>query len=547
MTICSRLAFRTLLLLALLTAGRSFGQRMDSRVVSRKIALINKSSKDPSASMIWYFRTLAKEDFTPGEWLKSLDLMERSAATSGSDYYAQLCAEIGRRLYNEGRQQEAFYYLIKAQTAMQERPPHDKRFLASFHESLGLAYLYFRRYDNARSELEKALFLNRKNEQEQIGLLNTMGIINRQQGYADSSKIYFEKALKLAEKRGSRAWTGILSGNLGNYYAARGEYEKAYDLSQLDYRISLESNELSSAVHALRLLIELDLKAGRIPEANTKLSTLNSLVHGKEYSRSDHLSYHSAKMAVLEAEGAYREALDSYRTVVRFRDTIARQSDTENLRKTEFQLNFEREQAEVRLLRSSQRYANLKMGGVVLLSVIIIAVALLSLRSATRRRKREKELATLRHDAVMSELKSTEKEMRTILSNLMEKNSLIEELTTEIESFHSGESEQQKQEKERMLDRLQSFTLLTDDDWLDFKKLFERLNPGFFGKVLSHFPDLTNAEIRLAALIKLNLSNLEMSRVLGISPDSVRKSGLRLRKKLEMDQHEDLVRFILTL
>jgi len=34
---------------------------------------------------------------------------------------------------------------------------------------------------------------------------------------------------------------------------------------------------------------------------------------------------------------------------------------------------------------------------------------------------------------------------------------------------------------------------------------------------------------------------------LGISPDSVRKTSLRLRKKLHMDLHEELVKFILNL
>jgi DNA-binding CsgD family transcriptional regulator len=94
------------------------------------------------------------------------------------------------------------------------------------------------------------------------------------------------------------------------------------------------------------------------------------------------------------------------------------------------------------------------------------------------------------------------------------------------------------------LDRLQTYTLLTDEDWSNFKKLFEKLNPGFFDFFIENFPEVTNAEVRLAALIKLNLSNLEMARTLGISPDSVRKTNLRLRKKLTIEGLDELTLFI---
>ncbi|MNE90465.1 hypothetical protein D3C80_1879830 [compost metagenome] len=95
-----------------------------------------------------------------------------------------------------------------------------------------------------------------------------------------------------------------------------------------------------------------------------------------------------------------------------------------------------------------------------------------------------------------------------------------------------------------MLTNLQSFSLLTENDWIEFKRLFEKLNPGFFDFFHDKFPEITAAEIRLAALIKLNLSNIEMARTLAISPDSVRKTNLRLRKKLNIESLDDLTRFI---
>lgn len=151
------------------------------------------------------------------------------------------------------------------------------------------------------------------------------------------------------------------------------------------------------------------------------------------------------------------------------------------------------------------------------------------------------ELKKLR---VEEELKNTEREMKNILSNLIDKNQLMEELRTEISSHHSKENDANKLEKEKLLDKLQSFTLLTDDDWLDFKKLFNKLNPGFIDYFHEHYKDVTPSEVRLAALLKLNLSNIEMAKTLWISPDSVRKTNLRLRKKLNIKYQDDLLAYI---
>ena len=56
-----------------------------------------------------------------------------------------------------------------------------------------------------------------------------------------------------------------------------------------------------------------------------------------------------------------------------------------------------------------------------------------------------------------------------------------------------------------LTDKLQSFTFLTDEDWVEFKRLFEKRHRGFFDYFQENYPSVTNAEIRLAALIKLKL------------------------------------------
>ena len=75
---------------------------------------------------------------------------------------------------------------------------------------------------------------------------------------------------------------------------------------------------------------------------------------------------------------------------------------------------------------------------------------------------------------------------------------------------------------------------------------FEMLYRGFFQKMQKATENkLTQNDLRLASLIKLNLTNQEMADILYISSDSVKKAKQRFAKKMEMENAESLVDFIL--
>lgn len=504
-------------------------------------------SKEPTITALYFLRSAKKDLFVDQkEWKKTLIHIEGTARKSRGNYYAQICTEIGQKLHSNGFTQEAYYFLYKAQKEIETNPSKDKRFLLQFHQALGLSYFYFKRFDEARRQYQLAYRAPHLSQQEKISVLNTLGLINRDQGFSDSSKLYFEQALEIANTIKHPPWIAVISGNLGHYYWIKKEYKKSRRLTELDYTVSLQTHQKGSAVNALTLLIQLDLKDNQLSSAQQKLSKLEELL-SDEYNTQEYRVYYRAKTAILEATGNYKEALESFRKGQLYNDTITKQTDIENIRKTEFQINFERKQAELSLLQERKKRDDIMLYGLSGITVVIILIFILVFSSIAKRRKREREIALLKQHQIEKELETTEKEMRTMLSNLMEKNQLVEQLTSEIDQFQLTPEHPVSEEKMKMIDRLQSFTLLTDDDWLEFKKLFEKLNPDFFNKVTAHSLDLTNAEIRLITLIKLNLSNLEMSRALGISPDSVRKTSLRLRKKLHMDVHEELVKFILSL
>ncbi len=86
-----------------------------------------------------------------------------------------------------------------------------------------------------------------------------------------------------------------------------------------------------------------------------------------------------------------------------------------------------------------------------------------------------------------------------------------------------------------------------DKDWNNFKLYFENVHREFFIRLNQDFPDLTPNELKLAALIRLNLNIKESALILGISPESVKTARYRLRKKLNLEQETSILNFFLEL
>lgn len=518
--------------------------RLDEAVKLYETALDNNSG-DPSKITLDYMNKWTANDFiSDDDRLDFLIYCEKKIKERKGYFYPEVCFQVGKALQIDGDYHEAYAYLYRTSMLLKSGITKDAQFLADFHEIMGLEYYYFRRMRQAREHFVEALNLKPDNVRSHININNTLGLIYKELDQNDSSKVFFERALKIAQKNGRTDWEGVISGNLGYYYWIKKNYVKSRKLAETDFNISLNTRQWGSALNALSLLIDIDLVENKLDAATEKVKRAYELLNHDE-SMSGRRVFYKAKTALLEKKGEYREALESHKKSIAYKDSMVMEVNLENFNNTEFQINFEKKQAEISLLQEKK-----KQGEFVIISLFVflgtlVVAFIIILVQVINKRKKDKQILILQNLRTEEELKNTEREMRSILNNLIEKNQLVDQLKEEVELFHANQDDEKSVlEREKLFDKLQSFTLLTEDDWLEFKKLFEKLNPGFFDHLTDSYPELTNAEIRLATLIKLNLSNLEMARTLGISPDSVRKTNLRLRKKLEIEHQDELIAFI---
>ena len=79
----------------------------------------------------------------------------------------------------------------------------------------------------------------------------------------------------------------------------------------------------------------------------------------------------------------------------------------------------------------------------------------------------------------------------------------------------------------------------------EFSQRFQEVHAGFYEKLLSKYPDLTQSELKLCAFLRLNMSTKDISELTGQQITSIDTARYRLRKKLALSGSDgNLVTFL---
>ena len=150
----------------------------------------------------------------------------------------------------------------------------------------------------------------------------------------------------------------------------------------------------------------------------------------------------------------------------------------------------------------------------------------------------------LKEESYHNEIIQKDKQFTTYTLHLIQKNESLRALQAAIFELKRSLGERSQSKLKHILSLI-DFSFRNDDEWERFKFYFEEIHQGFFEKLLRLYPDITSSELRLCALIRLNLSIYEIASILGISVESVKTARFRLKKKIKSDSIHDLIDIIM--
>lgn len=364
-----------------------------------------------------------------------------------------------------------------------------------------------------------------------------------------SAEMYFKKAMYTARRVNDEVRLGKAMGNMALIYQGRGQIDKAIRFVQQDLVYSTKYQSDQNTMYALILLGKLYLANHHISGAEKVISEAEKYAVAKPYFKRSEYEIVRLRLDIALMQKDVQEELIARRRLAVLDDSLANSDGDMILRQTRWLAQKERYAHNIELARQSYEKEKFKKGTYLVLVVILLIIIALIFNIFKRKNKArqdnyDKRILQLQVEKVLSDqrlLKANET-MASYRSYMAEKNEQIDLLAKEIKEISKSSSASLKQQKGQLQSLLDSH-LMTEENWTNFKTAFQREYPFFIQQLRKNYPELTESNQRIILLLKLGLSNKEMSNMLGVTVDAVKKSRQRLRKKLG-EKSDDLFNIV---
>ncbi|HSI91338.1 MAG TPA: hypothetical protein VK927_09495, partial [Adhaeribacter sp.] len=284
------------------------------------------------------------------------------------------------------------------------------------------------------------------------------------------------------------------------------------------------------------ILANIRLLNGDLKAAETQIGRIKQLLPNTAFPYKHLKGFYPLMARYASLKGNYELAYRYSDSAHFVRDSLQTLRSNVMTTKAEQKIELERHRAQMQQLETEDKLQKLQrnglLGGIILLT--IIALLVINRQRLVHRQKQEK--LEKEKNTIESELELASRKLNDFTDHIREKNKLIEKFSAELKNHQDrfGEPEQRAHLETR--DKLLRSTILTDDQWEEFRQLFDKVHAGYLQRLREKLPVLSPAETRYFVLSKLKLTPKEMASMLGVRPDAIRLYRHRLRKKLAIEE-----------
>lgn len=441
-------------------------------------------------------------------------------------------------LYRYREMTRAMPVFLNALNAAEKIPANELLFPCWSFKIVGYYMGTIGDYDEAVNFLKMAQHYADRNSSELPEILDNIGqYYYLARNYIQAEKYYTSASITALQIKDELRYAKTL-GNIALIRKDQGNYNIAVHLLKKDIGISERLVAQQNTMFAQIALVRVFIKAGKWDEAAALLQKAEAISKSKPY-------YMSSRRGIAEIKLDLFQGLDRISEIPDIRREIKMLDDSLRLTDGEQTLNKTHLMTQKTLYQQKITRANENLSSRNNLLVIFIVVAgigfvlfgwhLLRLKKneAQRKVQYDRLITALEKEKVGFErtLMETRQTLQDQVQYLKSKNQYIEQLNSEIETIRLSASSH-LEEKEGKLHQLLESHLMTEENWQIFRRQFQKEYPEFYGNLSLEFPEITPANLRVILLQKLGFSQVEISRLLGITQDAVKKSRQRLKRKL---------------
>lgn len=376
----------------------------------------------------------------------------------------------------------------------------------------------------------------------------------------ETSIEYNQEALDGFIRLGDRLNAAICYANLGFAYNLKKDRKQAKDFYnralEIHYEFQNKEGIARTKINLANVFYEeqrfsqaLEITTG-VVQLQDSIGNLSLLVQA-----------YNLRVNVFEALNLPGKALNAYKELSRVKDTISVRSNKSKIAELTADFELERKEKTIRIKEQelsilSGQKALLQSRQILLLVIVLLLTVLVMLMRARNKTKlqtarakeqlarEEARIRKLESEKLSVELAAKKDQLKSYLIDLGKQNELVNTFKTRIREL------ERQGAKQEGLDHLINSLERSDINslsWQEFRLKFEEVFPLFSSSLVTLCSTLTPKEIDVCLLLKINLSNPEIGQVLNISYDGVKKSVLRIYKKIGLSSTEELRAKILQL
>lgn len=431
-----------------------------------------------------------------------------------------------------------------------------------YHQSKGRMYMYEEaNREKGKEQFRKAIHVLRANDLP-IGhsLLNNFGIAEMEDGKFRKAFVLYSQAEEAYVKNlqiGDEDFITILRMNQGLTYLLMDKKDSA----EIYFRKAIEHagfTEVLSDDFSSNLFLGVFLQEGLRNEESIKY-----LNHAFEIRNDAYVDYGEKALLCTGLADAY-SALNQFERAIKYReleigylDTIRRKGISEKAFALEYKseilaLKHQKKIDTLKLKVKEQSFRS-RLTLVLLLLVLVVFIGVFVLYRLNKRRQLSHVLAQnekLEKEKIRqeSELEIFRREEKLISANIElsarknELSSLKGRLVEHLGKSHDPEFDDLK----KFLNQLSSSEKRSEQlQYIDH--VLNYSNNEFYQRLKELHPNLTDDEMRMATLMRLNLSSKEIEQVFNISNSSLMTKRYRFRKKIAIDKSLSLEDYLKSL
>ena len=504
--------------------------------------------------MITALKEISRLQYLNKEYIKTIKTSTR--AIQVTEHYdldsinlGQLHFQIGRAMEELGAYTEANYHRKEQLKWKLKAPNATKEDLNLYYlkNRIALNFLMLEELDSALVYFKDALEVAKVVEDFRVigHAYNDIGLCFVEKNNIDSASHYYQLAhaqfQEVSEKMGRDSlMIGIIQGNMARFIPFDDPKKQEYLQHNIDWgKPHKPANQLA---RAYLKMAEFHSDRDRYSTAITYLDSANLFLNGLDPGI-DHLVLYKAYVDCYAKSGKPELAIENFENYVALNDSLygrkafyaslQRRSSYELLM-IESELLIEQYEVtagerKIELLRQEKEISQLKIYlliSSVLLLLTLATIIILRMRAiAIKKRKRQEQ----ENQILERDIEDRDERLTQSVMGLKRKSDFAEELIKKIAALDSIDTREKQ-----MLKLFIENELSIDTSTLEMEKYIHETGKDFFPRLKLAHPDLTENEIKLIALIKMNLTIKQIAIIKNITPNSVKVAKNRLRKKLNL-------------